>query len=176
MAEGFTKHPGKIRNGERGKGMPSSGSLAPILLAEDDKEDNILIQRAFRENKVPNPLVTVSNGTELLDYLYRRDGYSRLTTESYPCLVLVDLKLPRMDGKEALETIKRDKFLRKIPVVMMTQSQSLEEIFKSYDLGANSYLRKPSSFEGLVRTIKVLKEYWLEVVQLPPVRNSHSRD
>jgi CheY-like chemotaxis protein len=150
--------------------------LAPILMAEDDKDDCFLTEKAFQENKISNPLVIVSNGEDLVDYLYRRGKFSGLSDESSPCFVLLDLNMPRMDGREALKVIKNDRYLKKIPVVVMTTSRAAEDISKSYDFGANSYVVKPPTFDGLVRMVQALKNYWLEVVQLPPERDSHSRD
>ena len=140
---------------------------APILMAEDDSDDCVMTEKAVKENRVANPLVIVSDGEELLDYLYQRGKYSGPDKAPKPCFVLLDLNMPRMDGREALKIIKADERLRKIPVVIMTTSKAEEDILVSYNEGANSYITKPVTFEGLVKVVKSLKDYWLEVVELP---------
>jgi CheY-like chemotaxis protein len=141
--------------------------IAPILMAEDDPDDRLITQKALEQNRVANSLVIVGDGEELLDYLYRRGPYSNPDAAPQPCFILLDLNMPKMDGREALKIIKQDQDLRKIPVVVLTTSKAEEDIMKSYNTGANSYITKPVTFEGLVDVIKSLKSYWLEIVDLP---------
>ena len=142
-------------------------NIAPILMAEDDADDRMLAERALTKNWVANPLVTVNNGEELLEYLYQKGKYSDPATSPKPCFILLDLNMPRLDGREALKIIKEDEKLKGIPVVIMTTSKAEEDIFASYNEGANSYITKPITFIGLVKVIKALKDYWLEIVELP---------
>jgi CheY-like chemotaxis protein len=141
--------------------------LAPILMAEDDADDRLITQKALEENRVANPLVTVGDGEELLDYLHRRGRYALPAPAATPCFILLDLNMPRMDGREALKLIKLDPSLRKIPVVILTTSKAEEDILRTYNTGANSYITKPVTFQGLVEVIRSLKSYWLEIVDLP---------
>ncbi len=140
------------------------GTLAPILMADDDGDDKMMTEKALKENRVANSLVTVADGEELLQYL-RRQG--RFKNSAKPCFVLLDLNMPKVDGREALKAIKNDPDLRKIPVVILTTSQAEEDILRGYNLGANSYITKPVTFEGLVKVMSTLKNYWLEIVELP---------
>jgi CheY-like chemotaxis protein len=146
---------------------------SPILMAEDDDGDRLLTRLALERNQVLNPLVTVVNGEELMDYLYRRGKFEGLQAPK-PCVVLLDLNMPRMDGREALKAIKSDEWLKKIPVVIMTTSRAPEDLERSYDMGANSYITKPMTFEELVQVVGSLKRYWLEVVELPPAGEAHA--
>jgi CheY-like chemotaxis protein len=140
------------------------GTLAPILMADDDGDDKMMAEKALKENRVANPLVTVADGEELLQYLRRQGPFKN---SAKPCFVLLDLNMPKVDGREALKVIKSDPDLRKIPVVILTTSQAEEDILKGYNLGANSYITKPVTFEGLVKVMSTLKNYWLEIVELP---------
>lgn len=139
-----------------------------ILLAEDDPEDIYLIGEALEEVAIPNQLIIVQDGEELLDYLYQRGKYSGEEPLPRPGLILLDLNMPRKDGREALSQIKADPELRRIPIVVLTTSQAQEDIFNTYDLGVSGYIPKPVSFSGLLDVIKSLGKYWLETVQLPP--------
>jgi CheY-like chemotaxis protein len=141
--------------------------IAPILMAEDDSDDRMMAKKALVENWVANPLITVNNGEELMDYLKNRGKYGDRATSPRPCFILLDLNMPLMDGREALKLIKEDEDLKSIPVVIMTTSKAEEDIVASYNVGANSYITKPFTFEGLVMVIKALKNYWLEIVELP---------
>jgi CheY-like chemotaxis protein len=138
-----------------------------ILLAEDDADDRLLVKEALAEGRVVNELRSVEDGEELLDYLRRRGRYADPEESPRPGLVLLDLNMPRKDGREALREIKEDSDLKRIPVVVMTTSQAEEDIFRSYELGANSYITKPVTFERLVELMKVLGRYWIEFVELP---------
>ncbi len=138
-----------------------------IVMAEDDADDRKLTQDAFDESRALNSLRFVGDGVELMDYLLRRDRYADPGTSPRPNLILLDLNMPRKDGREALEEIKADPDLRRIPVVIMTTSKAEEDILRSYDLGANSYIIKPVTFERLVEVIKTMGGYWIEIVELP---------
>lgn len=138
-----------------------------ILLAEDDADDRLLVKEALAEGRVLNDLRFVADGEELLDYLRRRGRYADPEQSPRPGLVLLDLNMPRKDGREALREIKGDPDLKRIPIVVMTTSKAEEDILRSYDLGANSYITKPVTFERLVELMRVLGRYWIEFVELP---------
>ncbi|MGH7942642.1 MAG: response regulator [Limisphaerales bacterium] len=151
--------------------MKKEGKMITILLADDDPDDRKLTQDAFEENRLANEFHAVEDGEELMDYLYRRGQYESLRGAALPGLILLDLNMPRKDGREALKEIKADPELRRIPVVVLTTSKAEEDIVRSYDLGVNSYVTKPVTFKSLVELIKVLGSYWFEVVELPPDEN-----
>lgn len=138
-----------------------------ILMAEDDPEDRMLATEGFEESKLVNDLRFVKDGEELMDYLYRRGEYSEPENAPRPGLILLDLNMPRKDGREALEEIKADPNLRSIPVIVLTVSKVEEDIMRSYDSGANSYISKPVTFVGLVEVLRSLSVCWLEIVELP---------
>ena len=142
-----------------------------ILMADDDEDDRLLTQEALQEARVANDLHFVVDGEDLMDYLHRRGAYTDPARSPRPGLILLDLNMPRKDGREALEEIKSDPTLRRIPVVVMTTSDAEEDLVRSYDLGANSYIRKPVSFDGLVEVMRGLTTYWYQIVELPPVGN-----
>lgn len=150
--------------------MDKAGEPITILMADDDPDDCLLVRDAFRESRLANDLRFVENGEELMEYLTRRGKYAEASTAPRPGLILLDLNMPRKDGREVLEEIKVDPHLRSIPIVVLTTSREEEDIFRSYDLGANSYITKPVTFEGLVQVMKTLGKYWLEMVELPPER------
>jgi CheY-like chemotaxis protein len=139
-----------------------------ILMADDDPDDQMLTRDAFSECRLANDLHTVADGEELLEYLHRQGRYTQLKGEPLPGLILLDLNMPRKDGREALKEIKADPALRRIPIIVLTTSKAEEDILRSYDLGVNSYVTKPVTFESLVEMVKVLGRYWFEVVELPP--------
>ncbi|MFB3131700.1 MAG: response regulator [Rhodothermales bacterium] len=139
-----------------------------VLVADDDPEDRMLIEDAFEESRLANPLAFVVDGEDLLDYLHRRNGYSDPSSSPRPGLILLDLNMPRKDGREALKEIKSDPDLRQIPIVVMTTSRAEEDILRTYDLGVNSFITKPVTFEGLVEVDKMLGRYWFQIVELPP--------
>ncbi|MBI1731107.1 response regulator [Candidatus Acetothermia bacterium] len=138
-----------------------------ILMADDDADDRMMAREAFEEARLLNVLQFVEDGQELIDYLKKR-GKHQSRKGNLPGLVLLDLNMPKKDGRQALEEIKADPDLRQIPVVILTTSKAEEDIVKSYKLGASGYITKPVSFEGLVEIIKALRLYWLEIVELPP--------
>ena len=140
-----------------------------ILLADDDEDDRILAEQAFEECRLANELRMVADGEELLDYLHRRGAFAEPTSAPRPGLILLDLNMPRKDGREALREIKADPVLRSIPIVVLTTSKQEEDVLRTYDLGVNSFITKPVTFEGLVDVIKTLGRYWFELVALPSV-------
>lgn len=139
-----------------------------ILLADDDEEDRMMVQEALEEARLRNDLRCVVDGEDLLDYLHRRGRWSDPASSPRPGLILLDLNMPRKDGREALAEIKQDPHLRKIPVVVLTTSKAEEDILRSYDLGVNSFITKPVTFEALVQVALALGRYWFEIVELPP--------
>jgi CheY-like chemotaxis protein len=138
-----------------------------ILIADDDVDDRMLARDALAECRLANDVRFVNDGEDLLDYLHQRNGYTAPGTAPLPGLILLDLKMPRKDGREALKEIKADPKLRRIPVVVLTTSKAEEDIYRTYDLGVNSFITKPVSFETLVASMKTLTKYWIEIVELP---------
>lgn len=138
-----------------------------ILMADDDEEDRMLAADALRESRLANDLRFVEDGEQLLDYLKRRGKYQDPALSPRPGLILLDLNMPRKDGREALAEIKRDEALRRIPVVILTTSNLESDVLSSYDLGANSFISKPVEFSSLVDVMKHLGRYWVEIVELP---------
>ena len=147
--------------------MGNRGKPIIILYAEDDEEDRMLMQDAVKESRLTNELHFVEDGEELMGYLNRRGKYSELTNVPLPGLILLDLNMPRKDGREALKEIKANPSLRRIPVVVLTTSKAEEDILRTYDLGVSGFIIKPVTFESLVDVIKTLGKYWLEIVELP---------
>ena len=141
--------------------------LVTILMADDDADDRDFARTAMEESRLANDLRFVEDGEELLDYLYRRGRYSDPKESPRPGLILLDLNMPRKDGREALREIKSDPALRHIPVVVLTTSKTEEDILRSYDLGANCFVTKPVTFEGLVDVVRVLDKHWFQLVELP---------
>lgn len=139
-----------------------------ILMADDDPDDRHLTREAMEESHLANDLRFVVDGVELMDYLHRRGRYSDPADSPRPGVILLDLNMPRMDGREALREIKTDPVLRRIPVVVLTTSREEEDVLRSYDLGANSFITKPVTFEGLVSVVGALGRYWIDIVELPP--------
>jgi two-component system, response regulator len=141
-----------------------------ILIAEDDPDDRMLTREALIESRLANDLRFVENGEELMDYLHHRGPYANGKSPPRPGLILLDLNMPKKDGREALQEIKADPVLRQIPVVVLTTSKAEEDICRSYDLGVSSFITKPVRFESLVEIMKVLARYWFEIVELPSGR------
>jgi CheY-like chemotaxis protein len=138
-----------------------------ILMADDDEDDRLMAKEAFEEAKLINAFRTVEDGEELLDYLNHRGKFSDPTVSPRPGLILLDLNMPRKDGREALKELKADPQLRQIPVVVLTTSKAEEDILRTYDLGVNSFIVKPVTFDQLVEIVKTLTRYWFEIVELP---------
>ena len=150
--------------------MRSEHQPIVILMAEDDPDDQKITKKAFERASVRNRLLFVNDGQELMDYLHREEPYS--DKEKYPDvdLVLLDLNMPRKDGRAALAEIRADEKLRHLPVVAMTTSRAEQDILKTYQLGVNSFITKPVTFEELVTAVRELSTYWVEIVRLPQRR------
>ncbi len=146
--------------------MNKSKSIT-ILMADDDPDDRMLTNDAFIDCRLANDLRFVEDGIELIDYLKRRGKFSNPADSPCPGLILLDLNMPRMDGREALAELKKDPELRKIPIVILTTSKAEEDILRSYDLGVNSFITKPVDFPQLIEIVKILGKYWFEIVELP---------
>lgn len=140
---------------------------AMILVAEDDPDDRLLLKEALDEVRLVNPLRFVHDGQELIDFLRREGDFTGRDNTEDPGILLLDLNMPRLDGREALKIIKSDPDLKKIPVVVLTTSQADEDIVRSYDLGVNSFISKPVNFTDFVAMMAALTDYWLEFVSLP---------
>jgi CheY-like chemotaxis protein len=138
-----------------------------ILLADDDEEDRAMTISALRERRVANEIRCVGDGEELSDYLFNRGKYASADDHPKPGLILLDLNMPKKDGREVLAEIKADAGLRSIPVVVLTTSKAEEDIARTYDLGVNSFITKPVTFDGLVQAMDAFSRYWLEIVELP---------
>jgi CheY-like chemotaxis protein len=138
-----------------------------ILYAEDDPEDQMLVADALKESRLANELHCVGDGEELMDYLHRRGKYTELDGTPLPGLVLLDLNMPKKDGREALIEVKADPNLRRIPIIVLTTSKAEEDILRTYDIGVNSFIVKPVTFEGLADIVRMLGKYWFEIVELP---------
>ncbi|NML22489.1 response regulator [Pseudoflavitalea sp. G-6-1-2] len=137
-----------------------------ILIAEDDADDRFLLQTAFEENGLTDPLEFVENGIELMEYL-DKVLQNKTLDMNYPGFILLDLNLPKKDGREVLKEIKQHPELRKIPVVVFTTAKNENEIKRCYEAGANSYVVKPVSFEALVNVIRELRNYWFNTASVP---------
>ena len=144
-----------------------------ILMADDDPDDRMMAEKAMREYRLKNKLLFVEDGEELMDYLQRRGKYADAAMFPWPDLILLDLNMPKKDGREALAEIKADQRLRRIPVVVLTTSKAEEDVIRSYDLGVNSYITKPVSFQGLAEALRLLNMYWFELVKLPGESSGH---
>jgi CheY-like chemotaxis protein len=147
---------------------PNNPKTINILMADDDEDDRLLTREALEESRVLNRLDFVEDGLELLQYLRHEGQFSDPEQSPRPGLILLDLNMPRMDGREALREIKADPQLRGIPVVILTTSKAEEDMVRGYDLGAASYITKPVTFEGLVELMKAVGRYWVGFVELPP--------
>lgn len=138
-----------------------------ILMADDDADDRQMTREAFEASHLANDLRFVEDGVELMDYLCRRNHFADPVTSPRPGLILLDLNMPKKDGRQALSEIKNDPNLRNIRVVVMTTSKAEEDILRTYDLGATSYVTKPVTFNSLVDVVTTMGKYWLEIVELP---------
>lgn len=147
--------------------MTDNKRSVTILIADDDEEDQIFTKEALEDYRVINDIRFVSDGQELMEYLLRQKNYADPATSPRPGLILLDLNMPRKDGRQALEEIKSHPELRRIPVVILTTSDSEEDILRSYSIGANSFVRKPVTFDGLVEAMRTIQMYWVDFVELP---------
>jgi CheY-like chemotaxis protein len=149
--------------------MTTDDKCTPVIvLADDSAADRKLTTMALQRALLRNPIREVRDGEELMDYLRRRGQYAAVPVESEPCLVLLDINMPKKSGLEALAEIKGDPQLRHIPVIMLTTSKAEEDIVRSYQLGVNSFVTKPVNFDEFLDAIRKLGQYWLELVALPP--------
>ena len=140
------------------------GSVIQVLLVEDDPGDVLMTREAFEDNKVANQLHVVSDGAEAMDFLQKKGEYTQAPT---PDLVLLDLNLPRMDGREVLAAVKADDELRQIPIVVLTTSEAEEDVLRSYALHANAYVTKPVDFERFIEVVRKIDDFFVSVVRLP---------
>jgi CheY-like chemotaxis protein len=154
--------------------MPGNREPLCILLVDDDADDRMLTQRALESSGLLHRLVMLEDGEELFEYLRREGKYGDSAASPRPDLILLDLNMPRKDGREVLEEIKSDPSLRRIPVVVLTTSEADRDVEASYDLGVNAFVTKPVAFESLASAMKRLGAFWLEVAELPK-RESPSR-
>jgi len=143
-----------------------------ILLADDDEEDRMLTEEAFQESRMVNELRTVVDGEEVLDYLHNRGKFKDTTENPLPGLILLDLNMPKKDGREVMAEIRSNPRFQSIPVVAFTTSTAEEDIMIMYNLGVNSYITKPVTFSGMVKAMQSLESYWFEIVSLPTVKNN----
>ncbi len=148
--------------------MSRSNLPIRIVVADDDADDRGMIKEAFEESKLGNPVDFVEDGMQLMEYLRREGKYRHLAGQPYPGFVLLDLNMPRKDGRTALKEIKESAELHRIPIVILTTSKAEEDIIKTYNLGVNSFICKPVSFDKLVEIVKTVGHYWIEIVALPP--------
>lgn len=140
-----------------------------ILVAEDDEEDRMLVQEALEESRLANQLFFVTDGEELMAYLRHEGKYADTEKFPMPGLILLDLNMPRKDGREAMKELKADPHLRIIPTVVLTTSKAEEDIIRTYDMGVNSFITKPVTFSSLVNVMRTLGKYWFEIVELPKI-------
>ena len=139
-----------------------------ILMADDDQEDCELTRDALQDARLANDMRFVYDGQELIDYLRRQGDYANPSLDApRPGVILLDLNMPKKDGREALAEIKADESLRRIPIVVLTTSKDEEDVLRTYDLGVNSFITKPVTFAGLVEVMRTWTHYWLEIVELP---------
>lgn len=137
-----------------------------ILVADDDEDDRMLIADAFEESLLKNPIDFVKDGEELMDFL-RKEGAYADNSDELPGIILLDLNMPKKDGRTALKEIREDPALRNIPIVVLTTSKSEEDILRTYNLGVNSFITKPVTFDSLVDVVRVIGKYWIEIVAIP---------
>ena len=141
-------------------------------MADDDDDDFLLTKKALKQSKLLNQLVRVKDGEELIDYLRGEGDYKNATDCPRPGVILLDLNMPRKDGREALKEIKSDPELSSIPVIVFTTSKAEEDIYRSYQLGVNSFITKPVTFDNLTEVMRTLGTYWFEIVELPKESNA----
>ena len=147
--------------------MSQSKNSIIILVADDDQDDRDMIKDAFRENRLAKDLRFVNDGEELMNYLLHRGKFQTESDSPRPGLILLDLNMPKKDGREALKEIKAHPDLKQIPVVVLTTSKAEEDVYRTYDLGVSSFITKPVTFDALVSVTRAFSRYWLEIVELP---------
>ena len=146
--------------------MAKRNSLV-ILIADDDAEDRMLVKDALEESRLINDIMFVEDGEELLDFLRNEGKFSDRKKYPTPGLILLDLNMPKKDGREALKEIKEDPHLKVIPIVVLTTSKAEEDILRTYNLGVSSFITKPVTFRSMVEIMATLSKYWFEIVELP---------
>lgn len=154
--------------------MEPKGNIV-IVMADDDDDDYLLTKKALQESKLLNKLYRVKDGEELLEYLRHEGQFANTDKFERPGVILLDLNMPRKDGREALKEIKSDPDLSDIPVVVFTTSKAEEDIYKSYQLGVNSFITKPVTFDNLIQVMQALGRYWFEIVALPEPRGDDKK-
>ena len=145
----------------------SKGKPILILIADDDPDDRMLIGDALEEARLNNPVQFVEDGVELMEFLKHEGKYAHLDDDDLPGIILLDLNMTRKDGRTALKEIREDERLRRIPIVVLTTSKSEEDILRTYNLGVNSFITKPVTFDKLVELAQIIGKYWIEIVALP---------
>ena len=145
----------------------SRNDTVRILIADDDEDDLLLIADAFEEARLTNPIDFVKDGEELMHYLRKEGQYADTDDIPLPGIILLDLNMPKKDGRTALKEIREDPKLHKIPIIVLTTSKSEEDILKTYELGVISFITKPVTFDRLVEVVRVLRKYWIEIVAIP---------
>jgi CheY-like chemotaxis protein len=155
--------------------MSQQPNSISILLADDDADDRMMAEDALMECRLTNHIDFVEDGVELLAYLRCEGKYAEPGAARRPGLIILDLNMPKMDGREALRVIKADPSFRRIPIVVMTTSKAEEDIYRTYELGVSSFITKPVTFEGLVTVMRQLGKYWFEIVELPDLETARSR-
>lgn len=150
--------------------MPKQPKSITILLADDSEDDRMITREALQENLILNDVREVEDGEELMDYLLHSGAYADPASSPPPALILLDLNMPRKSGHEVLGEIKAHPLLRRIPVVVFSTSSDEQDVLHSYDLGVNSFITKPATFEAMVNVMKTLADYWIDIVAIPPVR------
>ncbi len=148
-----------------------NGRPAVVLLVDDNKADQVFIQRVFDHTDINNDLFFVNDGVEAMEYLRREGKYSDLKNSPKPDMILLDIKMPRMNGKEVLKELKTDPVLKTLPVIMLSTSDHDNDIIESYDFGANAYITKPVGFDKFIDAVKTLKRFWLQIAALPATKN-----
>jgi CheY-like chemotaxis protein len=149
--------------------MGNSKKKLVILVADDDEDDQLFTREAFDESKLSVDIRFVNDGLELLDYLKQQNKYSDPADCPSPSLILLDLNMPKMDGREALKEIKSDSSLKTIPVVALTTSKAEQDVLRTYELGINSFITKPVAIGDFIEIARTLGHYWLDIVQLPQI-------
>ncbi len=147
--------------------MKPSKKPPTILVAEDDEDDRQWVKEALTESKIQTEVRFVPDGEELMDFLLHRGKYAVVGSLAYPGLILLDLNMPKKDGREALREIKADPRLRHIPIVILTTSKAEEDVFRTYNLGANTVIHKPVTYDGLIQIMRTLTQYWFEIAEIP---------
>lgn len=147
--------------------MSVSNKMVTILIADDDADDRLLIKEALQESHLMNDLYFVEDGEEVMDFLLHRNQFSDPKKAPRPGLILLDLNMPKKDGRECLKEIKENENLKRIPVVVLTTSKAEEDIYRTYNLGASSFIMKPVTFDEFIRITRELGNYWFNIVELP---------